>query len=141
MADKMDMVVDVASRQATEVVLDQDDQALESKNFDYEQSPISSHSPTTSLCDRNAASLEHHSSVDTAAQPALQLPKQLLSMLHEGFQGDPLPASLSKPPTIHTSLLKSNIQWYSDWREGWEPRWGVTKPHVEDIRKVAIPFM
>ncbi|KAI9692851.1 MAG: hypothetical protein M1822_004845 [Bathelium mastoideum] len=139
--DKIDMELDVASRQAIEFVFDKHDSVHGSKNFDREQSSTSSHSPTTSVQGHKEPSLENQSSVDTPAQPALSLPKEILSMLHEGFRGDPLPASLSKPPMTHTSLLNNKIQWYGSWREGWEPRWGVIKPRIEDIRKVAMPFM
>ncbi|KAI9707006.1 MAG: hypothetical protein M1820_004594 [Bogoriella megaspora] len=136
------MGVEVASQQATETVLDPHDSVLgSSSNSDCEQSTVSSHSSATSSHGQNDSCLEHQSSVGTPAQSAIQLPKEILSMLYEGFRGDPLPASLSKQPTTHTLPLKDKIQWYGNWRGGWQPRWGVTKPQIEDIRKVAMPFM
>ena len=140
-AVQMNTEADSGQEQAADAALDQFDQTTTLGNIGCEQSPTSDINTTPYTQRQNSPSVAFPSTGRTWVNNVPQTSNEKLSTQRIRVNGSPVSVSLSKPLSNYTSLLKDRIQWYGNWRLGWEPRWGPIQPQIEGIRKVAKPFL
>jgi hypothetical protein len=140
-AVQMNKEADSGQEQAADAALDQFDQTTTSGNIGCEQSPTSDINTTPYTKRKNSPSVAFPLTGHTWANTVPQASNEKLSIQSIRVNGSPVSVSLSKPLSNYASLLKDRIKWYGNWQLGWEPRWGPIQPQIEDICKVAKPFL
>jgi hypothetical protein len=139
--DKIDIPNDFALEHATEVILNQLEQASIPADDDRKPSLTQDLNSQVRPQEQSKLVLEHDSSGHGLFTPSFQLPEEVSSLLREGFRDNPLSVSLSKPPISHITMLEDKITWHGHWREGWESRWGSIEPQIENIKRDSEPFL